>query len=121
MSGGYQAARNGPSMCPGGDDQSLEMVMPLLEMVAAKDGNGLPAVAKAGLGGAGHYAKMMHNGIEHGMMCAIAEAWQIMETGLGMSLDEIADTFEAWNAKGELVAFHDSLPKHTPNKLTCSS
>ena len=103
VSGGYQAARNGPSMCPGGDEHSLDMILPLLEKVAAKDGNGKPAVAKAGMGGSGHYVKMLHNGIEHGMICALAEAWQIMQKGLGMSLDEIADTFEEWNDKGELV------------------
>lgn len=105
VSGGYQAARAGPSMCPGGDDASLDMVMPLLRVVAAKDKKGNPCVGKAGSGGAGHYVKMIHNGIEHGMMSAIAEAWQIMEVGLEMSEDEIGNTLERWNEKGQLVSF----------------
>ncbi len=58
VSGGYQAARRGPSMCPGGQDIALDMVMPLLKKVAAKDGRGRPCVAKAGTGGAGHYVKV---------------------------------------------------------------
>ena len=62
-------------MCPGSDDETLDMVLPLLEKVAAKGSNGKPCVGRAGSGGAGHYVKMIHNGIEHGMMSAIAEAW----------------------------------------------
>lgn len=103
VSGGYQAARRGPSMCPGGDDRSLEMVLPLLEKVAAKDAEGKACVAKCGLGGSGHYVKMIHNGIEHGMMSAVAEAWSIMVHGLGMGEQEIGETFKKWDAEGELV------------------
>lgn len=66
VSGGYQAARAGPSMCPGGDESALKAVMPLLEKVAAKDKDGKPCVGIIGKGGAGHYVKMLHNGIEHG-------------------------------------------------------
>lgn len=102
VSGGYQAARRGPSMCPGGDDESLDLVLPLLRKVAAKDAKGNPCTGKAGTGGAGHYVKMIHNGIEHGMMSAISEAWSIMVTGLGMSYDEIGDVFAKWNSEGEL-------------------
>ncbi|SLM35280.1 6-phosphogluconate dehydrogenase [Lasallia pustulata] len=102
VSGGYQAARRGPSMCPGGTDDALKRVMPLLEKVAAKDEIGTPCVGKAGEGGAGHYVKMVHNGIEHGMMSAISEAWQIMTICLGMSYDEVGKEFERWNADGEL-------------------
>lgn len=103
VSGGYQAARRGPSMCPGADELSLKIVMPLLEKVAAKDKEGKSCVAPVGFGGSGHYVKMLHNGIEHGMMSAIAEAWQLMNTGLGMSYEEIGDVFEKWNTEGELV------------------
>lgn len=103
VSGGYQAARAGPSMCPGGDDESLDMVMPLLEKLAAKGPGVKPCVGKAGTGGAGHYIKTIHNGIEHGMMSAIAEAWQIMNVGLEMSYDEIGDVFEKWNKEGVFV------------------
>lgn len=104
VSGGYQAARRGPSLCPGGEEQALDIVMPLLRQVAAKDSQGNPCVAKAGTGGAGHYVKMIHNGIEHGMMSALAEAWQIMNIGLRMSYDDIADVFAHWNGDGELVS-----------------
>jgi hypothetical protein len=96
-------ACSGPSMCPGADDQSLDLVLPFLRTVAAKDPKGRPCVGKAGTGGAGHYVKMIHNGIEHGMMSAISEAWGIMRTGLGLSEDEIGDIFEKWNTEGELV------------------
>ncbi|KAI9659092.1 MAG: hypothetical protein M1821_002052 [Bathelium mastoideum] len=102
VSGGYQAARRGPSMCPGSDNESLEMVLPLLRKVAAKDSQGRPCVGKAGLGGAGHYVKMIHNGIEHGMMSAISEAWGIMVWGLGMDNEEVGATFEKWNEQGGL-------------------
>lgn len=64
VSGGYQAARRGPSMCPGGEDKAMDYVMPLLEKMAAKAEDGSPCVAKIGMGGAGHYVKMVHNGIE---------------------------------------------------------
>ena len=66
VSGGYQAARRGPSMCPGGEDRALDMVLPLLRKVAAKDSRGKPCVGRCGTGGSGHYVKMIHNGIEHG-------------------------------------------------------
>ncbi|KAF2432253.1 6-phosphogluconate dehydrogenase C-terminal domain-like protein [Tothia fuscella] len=102
VSGGYQAARAGPSMCPGGDDESLDVVMPLLELVAAKDKNGRVCVGKVGTGGAGHYIKMVYNGIEHGMISAIAEAWQIIDVGLGMSYNKVGDVFKKWNEDGQL-------------------
>lgn len=101
-------------MCPGADDETLDLVLPFLRKLAAKDPHGRPCVGKAGTGGAGHYVKMIHNGIEHGMMSAISEAWSIMVTGLGMSYDEIAQTFEDWNNKGELV----SLSSETAANLT---
>ncbi|EMC99464.1 hypothetical protein BAUCODRAFT_63981 [Baudoinia panamericana UAMH 10762] len=102
VSGGYQAARRGPSMCPGADDETLELVLPMLKKIAAKAPDGTPCVAPVGTGGAGHYCKMIHNGIEHGMMSAIAEAYAIMRVGLSMSLDEISNVFDEWNSKGEL-------------------
>lgn len=101
VSGGYQAARRGPSLCPGGQDQALDAVMPFLKKVAAKDDKGRPCVGKAGEGGAGHYVKMIHNGIEQGMMSAISEAWTVMNKHLGMKYDEIGKVFEEWNNKGE--------------------
>ena len=89
-------------MCPGADDETLSLILPLLRIAAAKDPQGKPCVGPVGTGGAGHYCKMIHNGIEHGMMSAIAEAYGIMRTGLGMSLDEISAVFDDWNSKGEL-------------------
>lgn len=89
-------------MCPGSDSETLDMVLPLLQKAAAKAPDGTPCVAKIGTGGAGHYCKMIHNGIEHGMMSAIAEAWGIMTKGLGMSLDEVGDELHRWNKSGEL-------------------
>ena len=73
------------------------------ERVAAKDKEGNPCVAPIGPGGSGHYVKMMHNGIEQGMLGALTEAWGIMHFKLGLGLDEIAGIFEQWNTEGELV------------------
>ncbi|KAH9862420.1 hypothetical protein J1614_011075 [Plenodomus biglobosus] len=101
VSGGYQAARAGPSMCPGGDQSALNDVLPLLEHVAAKDKNGKPCVGTIGKGGAGHYVKMVHNGIEHGMMSAICEAWGIMRK-MGMGYEQIGNVFRDWNSQGQL-------------------
>jgi 6-phosphogluconate dehydrogenase len=102
VSGGYQAARAGPSMCPGGDQSALKEVLPLLEKVAAKDKNEKPCVGIVGKGGSGHYVKMVHNGIEHGMMSAICEAWGVMRK-MGMGYEEIGDVLKEWNSSGELV------------------
>ena len=66
VSGGYQAARRGPSLCPGGEDRGFDIVMPLLETIAARGARGISCVARIGLGGSGHYVKMIHSGIEHG-------------------------------------------------------
>lgn len=104
VSGGYQAARAGPSMCPGGEASALDVVMPLLEQVAAKDARGRACVGRVGSGGCGHYVKMVHNGIEHAMMSGVAEAWRVMHRGLGMGFDEIADVFDEWNKDGPLVS-----------------
>jgi 6-phosphogluconate dehydrogenase len=102
VSGGYQAARAGPSMCPGGDNLALEAVMPLLEKVAATDREGRPCVATIGNGAAGHYVKMIHNGIEHGMMSAISEAWGFMRN-MGLAYEEIGEILSKWNESGEFV------------------
>lgn len=68
VSGGYQSARAGPSMSPGGSKEALDKVMPFLRTIAAKDKNGKPCTVEVGPGGSGHYVKMVHNGIEQGMM-----------------------------------------------------
>lgn len=97
-------------MCPGSDDETLDLVLPFLQKMAAKDKKGNPCVGRAGTGGSGHYVKMIHNGIEHGMMSAISEAWGIMVNGLGMTYDEIADVFTQWNKEGELVPLPIPVP-----------
>ncbi|PLN81968.1 6-phosphogluconate dehydrogenase [Aspergillus taichungensis] len=103
VSGGYQAARRGPSLSPGGDAEALDLVMPLLQQYAAKDPrSGLPCVARIGPAGAGHYVKMAHNFIEGGMLSTLAEAWSLMHFGLGLSYDQVADIFGQWNKEGPL-------------------
>jgi 6-phosphogluconate dehydrogenase len=104
VSGGYQSARHGPSISPGGSPEALEQVMPFLEKVAAKDKQGRPCVKKLGPGGCGHYVKMVHNGIEQGMMSTLCEVWFIMNRCLGMEYKEIAKTFDKWNRSGPLVS-----------------
>lgn len=103
VSGGYQSARRGPSLSPGGDKQAIEQVLPFLELYSAKDKKtGKPCVTYIGPGGSGHYVKMCHNGIEGGLLSTTCEAWDIMHKGLGMSYDEIGDVFKEWSRHGEL-------------------
>lgn len=98
VSGGYQAARHGPSISPGGSSmEALDLVWPFLTKIAAKDQHGRPCTAKLGVGGCGHYVKMVHNGIEHGMMTVLCEIWGIMTQTLGWTLEEAGEAFERWN------------------------
>jgi 6-phosphogluconate dehydrogenase len=103
VSGGFNGARHGPSLMPSGDEWALDLLIPLLKRIAAKDDQGRPCVAKIGSGGSGHYVKMVHNGIEHGIMSALCEAWGVMNSCLNMNGDEIGDVFDSWNREGELV------------------
>lgn len=103
ISGGEKGARYGPSMMPGGDKVAYERLRPVFEAIAAKV-NGEPCVAYMGSGSAGHYVKMVHNGIEYGIMQLIAEAYDLMKRGLGLPDEAIQQTFEAWNAQ-ELQSF----------------
>jgi len=102
VSGGYQSARHGPSMSPGGDAETLKSLMPFLQRVAAKDNQGRPCTTPIGPKGSGHYVKMLHNGIEQGMMSAIAEVWFIMNKCLNMGYEKIGDVFESWNTSDPL-------------------
>jgi 6-phosphogluconate dehydrogenase len=103
VSGGYQSARRGPSLSPGGDRQAIQEALPFLELYSAKDKKtGKPCVTYIGPGGSGHYVKMCHNGIEGGMLSVVCEAWAIMHNGLGMSYDDIGDVFTQWSKSGEL-------------------
>jgi 6-phosphogluconate dehydrogenase len=102
VSGGEEGARHGPSMMPGGDRAGYDDMAPILTKIAAQaDG---PCVTYCGPGGAGHYVKMIHNGIEYGDMQLIAEAYDVLKTLGGLSNTELADTFAEWNA-GELQSF----------------
>lgn len=102
VSGGYQSARSGPSFSPGGDAAALDKLMPFFRRIAAKDREGNPCTAPVGPGSSGHYAKMVHNGIEQGMMSAVAEAWLILVRGLGLTYAEAGDVFAKWNESGPL-------------------
>jgi len=97
ISGGEEGARHGPSIMPGGDPEAWPLVRAMFQRIAAKAEDGEPCCRWVGEGGAGHYVKMIHNGIEYGDMQLIAEAWQLMRIGLEMSGPEIADTFARWN------------------------
>jgi len=103
VSGGEAGARHGPSMMPGGPKESYERVRPVLEAVAARV-NGEPCVTWVGNGSAGHYVKMVHNGIEYGIMQLIAETYDILHRGVGLNNDELHSVFADWN-KGELNSF----------------
>ncbi|MEO6907323.1 MAG: decarboxylating NADP(+)-dependent phosphogluconate dehydrogenase [Abditibacteriaceae bacterium] len=104
VSGGEEGARNGPSIMPGGSEKAWPLVKDLFQAIAAKTPSGDPCCDWVGRDGAGHYVKMVHNGIEYGDMQVICEAYQLMSTALGMSADEMHDTFAAWN-KTELDSY----------------
>ncbi len=102
VSGGEEGARKGPSIMPGGSEESWAIIQPVFEAIAAKV-DGVPCVTRIGKGGAGHFVKMVHNGIEYGDMQLICEAYQIFKTA-GFSTDEMAAIFEEWN-QGELESY----------------
>jgi 6-phosphogluconate dehydrogenase len=103
VSGGESGARHGPSMMPGGPKEGYQRVQPMLEAIAAKV-NGEPCVGWVGEKSAGHYVKMVHNGIEYGLMQLIAEVYDILHRGGGVKHSELHDIFETWN-KGELASY----------------
>jgi len=119
ISGGEEGALKGPSIMPGGQKEAYDIVAPMLERVAADaPADGEPTVTYIGPNGAGHYVKMVHNGIEYGDMQLIAESYHIMRETLGLSNDEIAEIFKEWN-EGELDSFlieitADALTKIDP-------
>ena len=103
ISGGEEGARHGPSIMPGGDIAAWPAVKEILQAISAKV-DGEPCCQWVGPAGAGHYVKMVHNGIEYGDMQLIAEAYHLMRTGLAMGVDEIQETFAEWN-KGVLDSY----------------
>jgi 6-phosphogluconate dehydrogenase len=103
ISGGEQGALHGPSIMAGGPEEAWEQVRDLLEQIAAR-ADDQPCVARLGHGGAGHYAKMVHNGIEYAEMQLIAEVYQLLRQGAEMSLERLAACFESWS-QGPLASY----------------
>lgn len=103
VSGGEEGALKGPSIMPGGQKEAYELVAPILEKIAAR-ANGEPCITYIGADGAGHYVKMVHNGIEYGDMQLIAEAYSLLKQAVGLNNAELAETFAEWN-KGELDSY----------------
>ena len=103
ISGGEEGALNGPAIMPGGPEKTWEALGPLLESIAANV-DGVPCVTHIGPDGAGHFVKMVHNGIEYADMQVIGEAYQLLRYGAGMTPAEIAEVFRIWNA-GDLDSY----------------
>ncbi|MEI3598941.1 MULTISPECIES: NADP-dependent phosphogluconate dehydrogenase [unclassified Oceanobacillus] len=103
VSGGEEGALKGPSLMPGGQKEAYELVAPIFEAISAKV-EGDPCVTYIGPNGAGHFVKMVHNGIEYGDMQLIGEAYFILKHVLGMEADELSEVFAEWN-KGELDSY----------------
>ena len=110
VSGGEEGALKGPSIMPGGQKEAYELVAPILTKIAAVAEDGEPCVTYIGPDGAGHYVKMVHNGIEYGDMQLIAEAYSLLKGGLNLSNEELAETFTEWN-KGELNSYLIDITK----------
>ncbi len=104
VSGGEQGALWGPAIMPGGPREAWEALAPILRSIAARAEDGDPCVEYMGPGGAGHYVKMVHNGIEYGDMQLIAESYDILSRGLGLSASELRDVFRDWN-QGDLKSY----------------
>jgi 6-phosphogluconate dehydrogenase len=103
VSGGEEGARKGPSMMPGGDKQAYNVMKPIFEAIAAKV-DGVPCVTYIGPGASGHFVKMVHNGIEYGIMQLLAETYEIMKKGLKLDNETIGKVFTEWN-EGRLQSF----------------
>ena len=110
ISGGEEGARHGPAIMPGGDENAWPEIRPILQEIAAKV-EGVPCCHWMGRGGAGHYVKMVHNGIEYGDMQLIAEAWHLQREGMGLSVAETAEVFARWN-RGPLESYLVEITAH---------
>ncbi len=111
VSGGEEGARFGPSIMPGGNPAAWPHVKEIFQSIAAKVEDGTPCCDWVGEDGAGHYVKMVHNGIEYGDMQLICEAYDLLHRGLGLTADELAAVFTEWN-KGELDSFLIEISSH---------
>jgi 6-phosphogluconate dehydrogenase len=114
VSGGEEGARHGPSIMPGGPKEAYERVRPIFEAAAAKV-NGDPCVTWLGPGSAGHFVKMVHNGIEYAVMQLLAETYDLMKRGLGMKDDKMSEVYALWN-KGELNSYLVEITSHIFSK-----
>ena len=104
ISGGEEGARHGPSIMPGGSPAAWPHVKPIFQAIAAKVADGTPCCDWVGENGAGHYVKMVHNGIEYGDMQLICEVYYLLKTALGMDADEMHEVFARWN-EGKLNSY----------------
>ena len=104
VSGGEEGALKGPAIMPGGQKDAYDLVAPILDEIAAKADDGAPCVTYVGPNGAGHYVKMVHNGIEYGDMQLIAESYDILRRVGGLTVEETAEVFKSWNT-GELDSY----------------
>jgi 6-phosphogluconate dehydrogenase len=111
VSGGEEGARFGPSIMPGGNPAAWPHVKAIFQAIAAKVEDGTPCCDWVGENGAGHYVKMVHNGIEYGDMQLICEAYDLLQHGLGLTADELAEVFTEWN-KGELDSYLIEISSH---------
>lgn len=110
VSGGEEGALKGPSIMPGGQKEAYELVAPIFNKIAARAEDGEACVTYIGSDGAGHYVKMVHNGIEYGDMQLIAEAYSLLKGALNLTNEELADTFTEWN-DGELSSYLIDITK----------
>lgn len=111
VSGGEEGARHGPSIMPGGNPEGWPLIKDIFQAIAAKAENGAPCCDWVGDEGAGHYVKMVHNGIEYGDMQLICEAYNLMKSGLGLSASRLHEVFKEWNAK-ELNSYLIEITSH---------
>ncbi|MDR3156359.1 MAG: NADP-dependent phosphogluconate dehydrogenase [Lactobacillales bacterium] len=104
VSGGEEGALKGPSIMPGGQREAYDLIAPILKKIAARAEDGEPCVTYIGESGAGHYVKMVHNGIEYGDMQLIAESYDLLQNVLDLSVNEMSEVFKEWN-QGELDSY----------------
>src|SRR2546421_6263677 len=116
VSGGEEGARHGPSIMPGGSPGAWPHVKEIFQKIAAKVDDGTPCCDWVGENGAGHYVKMVHNGIEYGAMQLIGEAYALMKDGLGLTAAELHDVFAEGN-KGELDSYLIDITQQIIDKL----
>lgn len=115
VSGGEEGALNGPSLMPGGNEKSWQQLEPIFTKIAAKDFDGNPCVTFVGENGAGHYIKMVHNGIEYGVMQLMAEAYDILRKIYKLEAPKIAEIFEKYN-QGKLSSYLFEISSKVLNK-----